>query len=63
MFHPRTARAHSVSAFLLGLAAAFSGSRAGADAPNAALSGDPAHGKTLPDIDRKDELGEEGRNA
>jgi cytochrome c len=48
MFHALTARAHSCfPAFLLGLAAAFSGAKSMADAPSAGLQGDPNHGKTL----------------
>jgi cytochrome c len=47
MFHPIIARSHYFPAFLLGLAAAFCGARAMADAPSAALAGDANHGKTL----------------
>jgi cytochrome c len=48
MFHLIAARRHSyLPAFLLGLAAAFSGAKIMADAPRAALPGDPNHGKTL----------------
>lgn len=47
MFQLITARSHYLPAFLLGLAAAFCGSRAMADAPSAALTGDADHGKTL----------------
>jgi cytochrome c len=48
MLHPLTARTRSYfPTFLLGIAAAFCGAIALADAPGAALPGDPEHGKTL----------------
>ena len=48
MFHPLAARTQSrFPVFLLGLAAAFSCATAMADAPSAAVQGDPTHGKTL----------------
>ena len=48
MFHPLIARQRSFfPAFLMGLAAAFSGTKVMADPPSAPLQGDPNHGKAL----------------
>jgi cytochrome c len=48
MFHPLVARTRChFPAFLLGFAAAFSGAKIMADAPNEAPAGDANHGKIL----------------